>query len=351
MAVVTLACVEPHPHLALAYGNEALELATRLNILEAIVNSHHVRGLALVELDRKDEAREAFTLACQLAQEHGLVLEATKYGLDLDRLNNDFDTARRRMQWFEERGLPNGVNMAKRYFPALEQAANTDRFVSEALPRLNVLGPMQISHEGEPAAVRGRKRQEFLASLLESRLAGRSEISRLELVDSLYPNEDEIKALQNLKNLAHGLRSSLGDGSILTTNTGYTLGAMTSDAEEFLKTGDTSLWRGAYLEDIETKVESVRDSLYLALFEKAKAWLETDSQEAARVARFLLIADPYNASYIALNVRALRARDNYRTLKQIYREANERFAEMGEPLPENWLDFLELTDKTPVNLS
>jgi hypothetical protein len=79
--------------------------------------------------------------------------------------------------------------------------------------------------------------------------------------------------------------------------------------------------------------------------------LEADPQEAARVARFLLLADPYNAPYLALYLRALRARDNYKTLKQLYSEARKRFAEIGEHLPENWLDFLELTDKTPANLS
>lgn len=343
MAISTLARAEPNPHLALAYATEALELATGLNILEAIVNSHHARGLALVDLHQKDEAKEAFTLACQLAEQHGLVLETNKYGLELDRLTNDIENARKRMQWFEERGLLNSVNIAKRYFPELASVNN--ELISEiAVPRLNVLGIMQMSHEGKTEAVRGRKRQEFLASLLESRLAGRAEVSRLELLDALYPDEDELKALQNLKSLIHSLRSSFGEGFILTTNTSYSLGAMKSDAEEFLETGNTTLWRGVYLENIETNVrESVQDSLYLALFEKTKALLETDSQEAARAGRFLLEADPYNAPYLALNVRALRARDNYKTLKQIYSEARERLAEVGEHLPENWLDFLEPT--------
>jgi tetratricopeptide (TPR) repeat protein len=351
MAVSALAHVEPKPQRALAYANEALELATDLNILEAIVNSHYARGLALLALRQKDEAKEAFTLACQLAEEHGLVLEANKYGLELDRLTNDLESARKRVRWFEERGLLNSVNIAKRYFPVLAEATKPDKSASKGLPRLNVLGAMQISHDGRASLVRGRKRQEFVALLLEARLAGRSEVGRLGLLDTLYPNENELKALQNLKNLIHSLRSSFGEQAILTTNTGYGLGAIESDAEAFLETGDTRLWRGTYLKDIETRGrENVGDSLYLALFEKAKAMLETDSQEAGRVARFLLEADPYNVSYLTLNLQTLRARDNYRTLKQIYAEARERFSEVGEHLPETWLDFLGLTDKTLSNL-
>jgi tetratricopeptide (TPR) repeat protein len=351
MAVSALAHAEPNPERALAYADEALRLATGLNILEAIVNSHQARGLALVHLGQKNAAKEALRLACQLAEEHGLVLEANKYGLELDRLNNDVESARKRMHWFKERGLMNSVNITKRYFPELEAAKN-EPIAEVTVPRLNVLGTMQINHEGKTENVRGRKRQEFLALLLESHLAGHPEVNRLELLDTLYPNEDELKALQNLKNLIHSLRSSLGKGSILTTSTGYSLGKMKSDAEDFLETGDTGLWRGVYLEDIETNFhENVREPLYLALFEATKALLETDSQEAARVARFLREAEPYNTSYLALNLRALRERDNYRMLKQIYAEARERLTEVGERLPENWRDFLELADKPLSTLS
>jgi Tetratricopeptide repeat len=244
MAVATLARCETaahNPQQGLAYANEALEIATRLNVLDAIVNSHHARGLALLALHQTNEAREAFTRACQLAEEHGLMLEATKYGLELDRLNNDIENARKRVQWLEKRGLMNGVNIAKRYFPELTDATKITRENLEIQLRLDILGKMQFSHRGETSLIQGRKRKEFLALLLEARLAGRSEVSRLELLDALYSNEDELKALQNLKSLIHSLRSSFSEGIILTTSIGHSLGGVKSDAEEFLESGDTSL--------------------------------------------------------------------------------------------------------------
>jgi tetratricopeptide (TPR) repeat protein len=340
MAVSTLARAESDPRSGLTYADEALELASRLNILEAIVNSHYARGLALLALGHRDEAKEALTVCCQLAKEHGLVLEANKYGLELDRLNNDIDSARKKMQWLEERGLMNGVNIAKRYFPALAETPKAE-LLPDTLPRLNVLGEMQVHYDGKTERVRGHKRQAFLAALLEARLAGRSETSRLELFDTLYGDEDELKALASLKNLIHKLRSTLGEKAVLTTNTGYRLGAMTSDAEVFLETLDTTLWRGMYLVDLDTLGDTVRDSLYLTLFEKTKELLETDPQETARVARFLLLADPYDSAYLRLSLQALRASDNYRTLGRVYEEAKKRFAEIGEDLPPQWTVFLE----------
>ncbi len=330
-----------HPQLGFQYANQALELATNLDIPEPIVNSQHARGLALLALGQTDNAKEAFTLACQLAKEHGLALEANKYSLELDHLNNDIESARKRVKWLEERGLMNGVNIAKRYFPALVEVQETIEPFTATILRLDVLGKMQINSNDKIEIIRGRKRQEFLALLLNARLSGRTEVSRLELLDTLYPNEDELKAVQSLKTLIHMLRSSFGERFILTTSTGYGLGAVQSDADVFLKTGDTTLWRGPYLEGIENNhQDTVQESLYLALFEKAKVLLETDLKEVTRVAKFLLLADPYNADYLILALQALRQNDNYRTLGRVYEEAKTHFAELGEPLPEQWTTFL-----------
>jgi hypothetical protein len=326
----------------LELADKALELSTRLGFSEAVVNCTHAQGMALQALGRMSEAKETLATACRLAEEHGMLLEANKYGLDLDRLNHDIERARERMQWFEERGLLNGVTIAKRYFPELAEQALHDVIPRKDAPRLEVLGVMQVLHGGQTATVRGRKRQELFALLLEARMSGRSEVSRLDLFDALYPDTDEENALGSLKQLVYTLRLELGESVIKTTGNGYALGAITSDAETFLQTADTSLWRGPYLEGLalETR-EGVADSLYLLLFDTARALLGTDSKEAARVARFLLEADPYNTDYLAFTLQALRRSDNHRTLGRVYEEAKKHFAEVGETLPQTWLAFLE----------
>jgi tetratricopeptide (TPR) repeat protein len=323
----------------LELAQQALELAERLGFFEAVLSCTHAKGLAHQTLGQLSEARSAFETVCRLAREHGLPLETNKYGLELDRLEGDVKNARERMRWFEERGLLNGANLAKRYFPELAEQPETVT-KTKNVPRLEVLGGMQLQHEGQSVKVQGRKRQELLVLLLEARISERSEVSRLDLFDRLYPDMDEAKALARLKQLVYTLRLELGESIIKTTGNGYALGDITSDAETFLQTADTSLWRGLYLEELKMQ-EGVADSLYLLLFEAARATLEADPKEAARVARFLLLADPYNADYLALTLRALRQNDNHRTLGRVYEEAKKHFAEVGETLPQSWTVFLE----------
>jgi two-component SAPR family response regulator len=84
----------------------------------------------------------------------------------------------------------------------------------------------------------------------------------------------------------------------------------------------------------------VQDSLYLALFEKAKSLLETNPKEAVRVGRLLLEYDPFHEAYLKFCIHALRNSHNHKSLTRLYTEAKERFVEMGESLPEQWQAFL-----------
>jgi hypothetical protein len=365
------------PHgtiLALRHSHSALEIARNLQLPLVLVRSLHVAALAeawagnvgpakalaqetLYVVQNTplpmmlDEAylalgyaakaagdRNSAVTAFQEAQRHTGGLAVQKIGLELDRLNNDIDSARKRMHWFEERGLLNGVTIAKRYFPELVEHPIQEVIPVKDAPRLEVLGVMQVHHEGQTAAVRGRKRQELFLLLLEARMSGRGEVSRLDLFDALYPKTDEDKALGNLKQLVHSLRLELGESVIKTTTGGYALGEMTSDAETFLQTGDTTLWRGGY----EVSGETVAESLYLFLFDKAKVLLENDPKETARVAKFLLEYDPYNLPYLRLSLQALQRSNNYRSLGRVYEEAKTHFAEIGEELPQTWTEFLRL---------
>ncbi len=301
------------------------------------------KGLALELLGKKEKAKNLLAEAYQLAIGINNHLYAYKIALELDRLNNDVESARKRMQWFEERGLMNGVNIAKRYFPELAAADILPTAVmSEELPRLEVLGVMQLRQNNKPQSIKGSKRQEFLALLLEAKLSGRAEVGRLELLDLLYPGQDELKASNNVRDLVSTLRERMGASAILTTASGYALGNVTNDAEQFLKTGDTSLWRGLYLQGLGIEgQETVSESLYLTLFEKTKELLEANPKETARVTKMLLEVDPYNREYLMLCLQAFRATNNHKSLNRLYAEAKGKFIEVGETLPQTWQMFLE----------
>jgi DNA-binding SARP family transcriptional activator len=246
------------------------------------------------------------------------------------------------MHWFAEHGLLNGVTIAKRYFPELAETEKTS--VKKRVLQLEVLGSLRIT-EQTTTAVRGRKRQELLALLLEARISGRREVPRLTLIEVLYPDDDELKASSSLTSIIHSLRETFGESVILTTASGYTLGNCTSDAEVFLQTGDTLRWAGTYLEGLALSDESsVRDSLYLALADKATALLELDPKEAARVGSILIEAEPYRIEYLKIYLTALRLTNSHGKLARHYQDARERFLEVGETLPDTWQDLLSQSE-------
>jgi tetratricopeptide (TPR) repeat protein len=326
---------------ALEFAQEAFEVATHLDNFEAILAARVAKGLALEKLGQVSEAKQELTLAFEAATQQGMTSEANKYGLELDRLKGDVKSARARMQWFEERGLLSGVNTAKRYFPELVAQKLEVETLESQVVRLDVLGPMQMTVDNKIETLQGRKRQELMAILLAAKLNGRAEVSRLELFDTLYPDKNEQQAVNSLKELVSTLRDRLGANAITTTTAGYALGSVNSDAEVFLKTLDTTLWRGVYLEDIALESQSmIAESLYGLLYSKAQELLETHPKEAARVARVLLEYDPYNHDYLRLSLEALRASNNHKSLTRLYTESKEKFVEVGETLPERWQQFL-----------
>lgn len=299
--------------------------------------------MALAALGRTPEALVALQEGVQVAETYGNVLDTQRIGLEHDRLTGNVESARERLAWFEERGLQNGVNLAARYFPELASGAAEVRV--EELARLKVLGPMRAVRGGRAEGVRGEKRRQLLALLLGARIGGRSEVEQLTLLDALYPGEPEDAAGAALKQLVFQLRKGLEESVIVRTPSGYALGALGSDAEAFLKSGDTRLWRGAYLEDTPAADEAVRDALYHALKARLDEVLEHDPAEAARVGHILTDAEPYDTEALRLAMRALRHLGNLRAAEKLYRKGRERLLEVGETLPESWRAFLE--PKTP----
>jgi hypothetical protein len=258
------------------------------------------------------------------------------------RLSGDLAVAREYLGWFEAHGLINGANIARRYFPRLASSTALSTAKPGTSHRLEMLGSMRVLIGGSSEPVRGGKRKELLALLLEARIMGRSEVSRLNLFDTLYPDTNESQAYAALSSLVYQLRELCGPETILSSDGGYALSGITSDAETFLETGDTRLWRGEYLEGSDLGVgETVRETLYLALRNRAESLLETDPTEVVRVGRLLCAADPYDLESLRLTLRALRASDNHKSLKSTYARARTGLLEIGEVLPERWMDFLE----------
>jgi tetratricopeptide (TPR) repeat protein len=339
-----------NPQVGLALAEEAIALAAAklddpLYRWRNLVPKAH----ALEALGQREEALHAFREAELIARdsraENQLIV--FKVGLEVDRLTHNVERARERLHWFQREGLDNAANLVRRYFPMLEtsdpQTIATPRTSSEPAARLELLGPARVIVNNEPISGRGSKRLELLVVLLEARIRGRAEVSQLELCDALYPDVLEPQAAQSLKKMVQLVRGNLGKGAILTTNAGYALGEVASDAETFLETLDTRLWRGAYLEGVNLSRddETVPEVLHGALKSKAEALLATDPKEAARTARLLVDAEPYDRACLELALCALRASDNHRSLARLYEDARERFQEIGEVLPERWQDALE----------
>jgi len=321
------------PARALEHAQQAAKIAGEAHDQLGFV-LEEIFAAALEAQGQFEEGRTHFARAAALARDQGFTYDAQLYGLELDRLNHALESARERLTWFESRGLLHGVNVCKSYFPELSSSESQPPVQTQTL-RLEVLGPLRL--EGD--LVRGGKRQELLKVLLEARLSGRSELSTLELLEALYPAEDEEHALNALKGTVFKARSSFGVGLIQTTSSGYALGAVSSDAEDFLQSGNTRLWRGAY-SPLEGS-GAVLETLSLALEAAVKSELERDPPEAARAARILCEMDPYSQGNLNLLCMALKASGNYKSLAREYQKGRIRLLEVGEILPATWADFLE----------
>ncbi len=324
-----------NPTRALELAQEALDLS--LSSLEDAYAFDVALATALEANGQTDAALLRWGDAIRRTQ----ILEY-QYGAELERarLMQDQQRALELLEWFKERGLGALVLRAQRYFPIQEPELILPR---TAKARIEVLGAIRLSQNGQSIPTRARKRLEILTYLLETRIAGRTETSTLELVDALYPDMPEPEAKKALKQLVYLNRSSLGADSVISTPTGYALGAVSSDAEDFLQTGDPALWRGEYLGSLtEGWHQGVRDAMTLALQTKAESLLESDPNEAARLGLILTEMEPLDTQTLRLAVQSLERSGNLQSARATYREGRSRLLEMGEVLPETVDGFLRL---------
>ncbi len=378
LALTCLASVETRlgrPERAVALLDELARLQpdrerTTYQVIEA-------RALALAELGDHAAAEAGLERALTLAFESDWHVYAHKIGLELDRLRGDDAQAAARVAWFEEHGLFNGVKIARRYFPDLppSSGSNPTFDVQEgvggrvppapgaspkpggvartspasdaaSLPvaagtvaapvRLEVLGPLRVVLGDREIALGGRLRRALLALLLEGRIAGTNGLSAPELIDALYPDRDDAAAAASLKQLVFQTRKAVGAAALLTTPTGYALGHVSSDAEEFLARLDTHLWRGPYREDLDGGNAAVAGALTHGLRSAAWARVADDPEEAKRAGLVLLRGEPYDARNLHLALAALEAAGRGDEADAAYASARARFAEVGEALPPSW---------------
>ena len=322
---------------------EALRLVDELlEYTHSIKNQHYIgivawlRGRSFERLERIPEA----IASLQEAASSTVVLHVgpshQRMCLDLDRITDNVESARKRLEYFRGRGMGNAEKVTLRYFPQLAQTPTT-------IPtriRLEVLGPMAIN--GKVISGRSKKGKELLALLLEARLNKRNEINDLDLLDTLYPDLDEESAGSALRQLVYRLRSSIGSDVIARTGNGYTLGEVQTDVEAFLNGANTQLWRGPFLSELEDSwAGSVRGTVTQALRNTVKELIEPDPVEALRLARILLEAEPYDLMALELGLRAAQAAQDSLGANSLYSNARKRFGEVGEPLAESWTQWLE----------
>lgn len=346
-----MAVLEAHSNqaeAALKRSTRALDAARRLEMPSALADALAAHAHALAASGRVEDAIRTYQESASISDDLGDINTAQLAWLEMDRLEGNVKQARARELWFKERGLLNGVRLVQRYFPMADPEPTSN---PPSTLRLEVLGPMRLMLDGRAEPVRGRKRRELLALLLEARVAGRTELPRLEIFDVLYPEADSEQATNALKATVHGLRSVLTADAIRTTSSGYALGNITSDVEDFLISGDTRIWRSAYLDGLplETPDESVREALHLALCAAAQRNLKLDIHESVRASRILIESNAYNTGYLRLALHALRASGNHKSLSRLYAESRQRLLEVGEVLPEHWQVFLEADVASALN--
>lgn len=133
--------------------------------------------------------------------------------------------------------------------------------------RVDVLGPLRVVVEGVPVEVRGKRLRWLLIRLAME--PGRV-VAADRLIADLWADEPPVDGPASLQSLVSRLRRTLGAAVVSSHALGYRLEAST-DVEEFSRTRDASLWRGAAFEEAPFAVD---EAVRLALLRDDLAGLE-----------------------------------------------------------------------------
>ncbi|MFD4638626.1 BTAD domain-containing putative transcriptional regulator [Lentzea sp. NPDC058436] len=134
--------------------------------------------------------------------------------------------------------------------------------------RVNVLGPLQVvAADGAPVEVRGKRLRWLLIRLA---VEPGTVVAPERLVADLWPDAPPVDGPAALQSLVSRLRRVLGAAAVSSHAAGYRLEAST-DVEEFARTRDAALWRGAAFEEAPFAVD---EAVRLALLRDDLAGLE-----------------------------------------------------------------------------
>jgi tetratricopeptide (TPR) repeat protein len=330
------------PKKALEHAEKLMTVAEKLENPRVSKQANHAYGIALAVNGKPEQAVNALRRVIEIEAESGILELTDTVDLEIDRITHNLESARLKVERYKQDNEQMLLTLAMRYFPELS-AQHSDPITNQSdLPevQLLVLGTFSLEKHNQPINYRGRKRSEFLLYLLETRITGREEASSSELIEALYPDFPEVDAKSSLKQLVYLVRLQLGNAVVQSTQNGYALGAVHSDIEAFLETGNASLWRGKYLASLgEGWIPSVREAVVHALQAKVEMLSTTDPKEAGRLGKILLEMETYDLDALELTLRALNTTAEYP--KRLYLEMRERFLEVGENLPETMLEFLK----------
>ncbi len=328
------------PKKALEYAQELINIAQKLENSRVEKMAQHAYGMALSVNGQPEQALSALAKVIEIERKTQSPELSDTILLEIDRISQNVESARIKIEQYRKNDQRMLLTLAERYFPGLVQSAKIE-LQTPHTPALGllVLGSFGLTKLGQTVPYRGRKRAEFLLYLLETRIAGRTDASTEELIETLYPDLLDTDAKASLKQLVYLSRQQFGSNVIQSTLNGYALQDANSDIEAFFETGDSSLWRGKYLAGmIEGWIPSVREAVIHALQAKVEMLSTTDAKEAGRLGKILLEMEPYDLDALELTLRALTTTSE--NPKRLYLELRERFLEVGESLPDTIAAFL-----------
>jgi DNA-binding SARP family transcriptional activator len=222
-----------------------------------------------------------------------------------------------------------------------------------------ILGPLEVSAEGEPIVVGGRRQRALLAALL---LRAGHVVSTDRLVHDLWGEQPPRAALAALHNAVAKLRGQLGAEVLERRSPGYVLGiareqidahlfesalgtARTAGAEEraHLLTNALALWRGPPLAEFafddfaQAEIRRLEELRLVAVEERIEADLELGRHgELVGELEALVAENPLRESFRRQLMLALYRAGRQAEALEVYQDARTRFVdELGiEPGPE-----------------
>ena len=327
-------------NVALELIEEQIQIATQLDLAVPLARGNWIKARARFSLGFKAQAQTEMLKALEQLQELETPVTFERWGLEYDYLFELEKSAKARIQRLEQIGDEAllALHVAKNFFPQLFDLPK--QTTQTSLAKLEVLGEMRYATQ--TISKRLKKARELLALLLEARLMGRVVVTQLEMIDALYPEENEEAASSAIRQLIYRLRKSLGSEIVQHTTLGYCLGVRT-DAEDFLETLDTTIWRGVYLEDEICLNPSVQEALSEALTRAITQNLPVNPIEATRASRILLNMNPFERPALRLHLQALEASLDS-SLNSFYQVQQEQYQKIGEALPSTWQEFILLPE-------